>query len=47
MSIKILAVVKICLISVIKHETGGVAIEEFVGLTAKMPSFFVDENSEH
>ena len=29
-----------------KDETGGVAIEEFVGLTPKMYSFLVD-NSEH
>ena len=30
-----------------KDETGGVAIEEFVGLKAKMYSFLVDDNSEH
>ena len=30
-----------------KDETGGVAIEEFVGLKPKMYSFLVDDNSEH
>ena len=30
-----------------KDETGGAAIEEFVGLKAKMYSFLVDDNSEH
>ena len=30
-----------------KDETGGVVIEEFVGLKAKMYSFLVDDNSEH
>ena len=30
-----------------KDETGGVAIEEFVGLKAKMYSFLVDDNSEY
>ena len=30
-----------------KHETSGVAIENFVGLKPKMHSFFVDDNSEH
>ena len=30
-----------------KNETGGVTIEEFVGLKAKMYSFLVDENSQH
>ena len=29
-----------------KNETRGVAIEEFVGLKAKMYSFLVDDNSE-
>ena len=51
---KILAVTKKCLISVnsnklvigkMKHETRGVAIEEFVQLKPKMYSFLVD-NSE-
>ena len=31
----------------IKGETGGVAIEEFVGLKPKMYSFLVDDNREH
>ena len=30
-----------------KNETGGVAIQEFVGLKPKMYSFLVDDNSEH
>ena len=30
-----------------KGETGGVGIEEFVGLKPKMYSFLVDDNSEH
>ena len=30
-----------------KDETGGVAIEEFVGLKPKMYSYLVDDNSEH
>ena len=30
-----------------KHETRGVAIEEFVGLKPKMYSFLVDDSSEH
>ena len=30
-----------------KDETGGVAIEEFVGLKPKMYSYFVDNTSEH
>ena len=30
-----------------KDETGGVAIEEFVGLKPKMYSFLVDDNSKH
>ena len=30
-----------------KDETGGAAIEEFVGLKSKMFSFLVDDNSEH
>ena len=30
-----------------KDETTGVAIEEFVGLTQKMYSYLVDDNSEH
>ena len=29
-----------------KNETRGVAIEEFVGLKAKIYSFLVDDNSE-
>ena len=29
-----------------KNETRGVAIEEFVGLKAKMYSFLVDDNCE-
>ena len=29
-----------------KDRTGDVAIEEFVGLKAKMYSFFVDDNRE-
>ena len=29
-----------------KDETGGVAIEEFVGLKSKMYQFLVDDNSE-
>ena len=30
-----------------KDETGGVAIEEFIGLKPKMYSFFIDDNSKH
>ena len=30
-----------------KDETGGVAIEELVGLKLQMNSFLVDDNSEH
>ena len=30
-----------------KDETGGVAIEEFVGLKPKMSSFLADDKSEH
>ena len=30
-----------------KDETGGVAIEEYVGLKSKMYPFLVDYNSEH
>ena len=30
-----------------KDETAGVAIEEFIGLTPKMYSSLVDDNSEH
>ena len=30
-----------------KDETGGVAIEEFIGLKPKMYSFFIDNNSKH
>ena len=30
-----------------KDETGGVTVEEFVGLKSKMYSFLVDDNSEH
>ena len=30
-----------------KNETGGVAIEEFVGLRPKMYSILVENNSEH
>ena len=30
-----------------KHETAGVASEEFVGLKAKMYSYLVHDNSEH
>ena len=30
-----------------KDETGGVAIEKFVGLKPKMYSFLADDNSEH
>ena len=30
-----------------KDETGGFAIEEFVGLKAKIYSFLVDGNCEH
>ena len=30
-----------------KNETGGVTIEEFVGLQPKMYSFLVDDNSKH
>ena len=30
-----------------KDETGGVAIEEFLGLKPKMYSFLLDDNSEH
>ena len=30
-----------------KHETGGFAIEEFVGLKPKMYSHLVNDNSEH
>ena len=30
-----------------KHETTGVAIEEFVRLNPKMCSFWVDDSSEH
>ena len=30
-----------------KDETGGVGIEEFVGLKPKMYLFLVDDNSEH
>ena len=30
-----------------KDETGGVAIEKFVGLKTKMHLFLVDDNSEH
>ena len=30
-----------------KDETGGIAIEEFVGLKPNMYSFMVDDNSEH
>ena len=30
-----------------KDETGGVAVEEFVGLKPKMHSFLVDNNSEY
>ena len=30
-----------------KDETGGVAIEELVGLKLYMNSFLVDDNSEH
>ena len=29
-----------------KHETGGIATEDFVGLKKKMFSFLVDDNSE-
>ena len=31
----------------IKDETGGVSIEEFVGLKSRMYSFLVDDSSEH
>ena len=30
-----------------KDETGGVALEDFVGLRTKTYSFLVDDNSEH
>ena len=30
-----------------KNETAGVAIEEFVGLTPKMYSYLVNDNSDH
>ena len=30
-----------------KHETAGVATEEFVGLKSKMCSYLVDDDSEH
>ena len=30
-----------------KNKTGGLAIEEFVGLKPKMYSFLVDDNIEH
>ena len=30
-----------------KDETGGVVIEEFVGLNPKMYSFLVDDNRKH
>ena len=30
-----------------KDETGGAAIEEFVGLKPKIYSFLVDDNNEH
>ena len=30
-----------------KDETGDVAVEEFVGLKAKMYSFLADDNKEH
>ena len=30
-----------------KDKTGGVAIEEFVGLKPKMYLFLVDDNSKH
>ena len=30
-----------------KDETGGVTIEEFVGLKPKTHSFWVDDKSEH
>ena len=35
------------LIGKMKDETGGVAIEKFVGLKTKMYLFLVDDNSEH
>ena len=35
------------LIGKMKDETGGVAIEKFVGLKTKMHLFLVDDNSEH
>ena len=34
-------------IAKMKEETGGTAIEEFVGLKAKMYSFLVDDDSEY
>ena len=37
----------ILIIGKMKDETAGVAVEEFVGLKAKMYSFLVDHNSEH
>ena len=30
-----------------KDETGGVTIQEFVGLKSRMHSFLADDNSEH
>ena len=37
----------ILFIGKMRDETGGVVIEEFVGLKAKMYSFLLDDNSEH
>ena len=30
-----------------KHETGGVAVKEFVGLKTRMYLFLVDDSDEH
>ena len=41
------SMLKKLVIGIVKDKTGGIVIEKFVALKAKMYSFLVDSNSEH